>query len=475
MDARTPRTAPKRRLLWGLSGRLLVLTTLFVMLAEVLIYIPSIANFRNTWLQDKLGAARIAAMVIEATPDETLPEALTRDVLDSIGARAIALRIKGTRRLIASDDMPPMVSAQYDLRQPDRLMAVVESFDTLVFGGDRMIRVVGHAAMGGDFVEVVLPDAPLREAMIRFSINILLLSLFISAITASLVFLTLRAQIVRPVQQLTRQLAEFAEHPEDQTSRGRPSTRQDEIGEAEVAMERMRAIVSRHLQQKERLAQLGLAVAKINHDLRNMLASAQLISDRLAEIRDPSAQRFVPKLITALDRAIAFAESTLTYGKASERAPVLRALHLRAQVEEVAHTIGLDSHATVRWENRVPESLEVAADPEHLFRILANLLRNAVQALEGAAREGSLEPLCITVSAAATGGQHCIDICDNGPGVPGPVRQRLFEAFTGSQRPGGTGLGLAIASDLVRAQGGTLTLLDSQTGAHFRIALPARI
>src|SRR5881227_1650560 len=83
----------------GLSGKLLVLTILFVMIAEVLIYVPSMANFRVNWLKDRLASAHTAALVLDAVPPRgTVPEGLTRRILEDVGAKAIAMKMGNTRR-----------------------------------------------------------------------------------------------------------------------------------------------------------------------------------------------------------------------------------------------------------------------------------------------------------------------------------------------------------------------------------------
>jgi len=465
-------SAPRRG--WrklGLSSRLLLLTLLFVMIAEVLIFVPSVANFRNVWLGDRLAAARTAALVLEAAPDEALPEELIRQLLQNVGVETIALRVKGARRLLAVNDMPPMVGATFDFQSMNAGRAIAESFGILLSGGGRTIRVIDRAALDGDIVEIVLRERPLREAMLRFSGNILALSLVISGITAALVFLTLRRLIVRPVERLTRSIARFAERPEDQTRLMRPSGRTDEIGAAETAVAGMQQALSQQLKQKQHLAALGLAVSKINHDLRNMLAAAQLISDRLGAVKDPTVQRFAPKLVQTLDRAIAFCQSTLTYGRADERPPRLETLRPHALLEEVRGLTEMGADPSIAWENRIPLGVTLRSDPEHLFRIFANLCRNAIQAMEGAP-SGGQHRLTVTYKADARG--HAFEVRDTGPGVPLAVREKLFEAFRGSARSGGTGLGLAIAFDLARALGGSIELVDrAQGGACFRLILPA--
>src|SRR3712207_4956264 len=295
---------------FGLSARLLLLTILFVMIAEVLIYVPSIASFRLTWLNDRLAAARIAAMVLDAAPEESLPEEMEMRLLQGVGARAIALRGGGRRSLLAAGEMPPEVAKSVDLRSVDRVELVRDAFETLFDPTDEPIRVVG-AGMGVDFVEIILDQRPLRNAMLDFSRNILFLSLLISAITASLVYFTLQWVIVRPVRRLTGNIAAFSGNPEDASRVIRPTHRADEIGMAEQALARMETALADELRQKRRLAQLGLAVSKINHELRNMLAAAQLLTDRLDRVSDDTAQRIAPRSFPPLTRALPSSRPTL--------------------------------------------------------------------------------------------------------------------------------------------------------------------
>ena len=199
---------------FGLSARLLGLTILFVMLAEVLIYVPSVANFRHNWLNDRLAAAQVAALVLDAAPDERLSEDLEARLLAGVGVEAIAVRGGGRRRLLATGEVPTQVAKTVDLREASWTTLVADAFDTLLFPAPEPIRVVG-TGMGVDFVEMVIDQKPLRDAMLEFSRNILLLSLVISGITASLVYLALQWVIVRPVHRLSDNIAAFAGNPED--------------------------------------------------------------------------------------------------------------------------------------------------------------------------------------------------------------------------------------------------------------------
>ena len=455
----------------GLSGKLLVLTILFVMIAEVLIYVPSIANFRLNWLQDRISSAYTAALVLEVTPN--VPETLTKQILDSIGARAVALKMGQQRRLLAVSDMPPAVDHEIDMRNVSWYRAIINAFDTLLSTDNEVMRVVGPAPMGGEFVEIVVDEAPLRKAMLRFSVNILLLSLLISGITAALVFLALHYMFVRPLRHMTANMMAFHGQPENPASIIVPSGRQDEIGMAERELAAMQRDLALMLQQKNRLAALGLAVSKINHDLRNLLTTAQLFSDRLSSLPDPRVQRFAPKLMRALERAIAFCESTLSYGRAQETPPDRRMIALEPLVEEVRETLGLGPDTPIRWIDAVERGLTVDADPDQLFRILLNLARNAVQALEGRAAEDPGRDQ-VRITGRREGAVVVIEVSDTGPGISDNAREHMFEAFQGSTRTGGTGLGLAITAELARAHGGDIRLVEGTLGATLRVTIPDR-
>jgi signal transduction histidine kinase len=466
-----PETPGHTRL--GLSGKLLVLTILFVMLAEVLIYVPSIANFRLNWLNDRLSAAYTAALVLEAAPREAVPDSLAKQILDSIGAHAVAMKMGTQRRLLAASDMPLTVDRQIDMRNMMWWRSVMDAFDTLFDTNSEVMRVMGHAPMGGEYVEIVLDEDPLRRAMLAFSRNILLLSLLISGITATLVYLSLHYLFVQPLRRITANMMAFHGEPENPARVIVASGRKDEVGTAERELGAMQRDLATMLQQKNRLAALGLAVSKINHDLRNLLSSAQLFTDRLSSLQDPRVQRFSPKLMRALERAIAFCESTLSYGRAQEAPPDRKLLPLEPVVEEVRETLELDSDGPVRWVGAVERGLMVDADPDQLFRILLNLARNAMQALDSRATNDPGRDQ-IRITGRREGAVVVIEVSDTGPGISEKARDHLFEAFQSSTRTGGSGLGLAIAAELVRAHGGEIKLVEGTIGATFSLTIPDR-
>jgi len=222
------------------------------------------------------------------------------------------------------------------------------------------------------------------------------------------------------------------------------------------------------LRQKERLAQLGGAVAKISHDLRNILTTAQLFTDRIEGSADPMVARSAPKLVASISRAVHLCESTLTFGRAEEPPPRLTRFALRPLAEEVAEAEALAPDGPIAGLVDVPASLTIRADAEQLYRVLGNLVRNARQAIEATGQGGTIE-----ISGGETDADWWIRIGDSGPGLPPKAREHLFAAFQGGARKGGTGLGLAIAAELVRGHGGRLELSRSDAdGTEFVIHLP---
>ena len=361
------------------------------MVAEVLIYVPSIANFRLNWLNDRLAAAHTAALVLDAAPSGMVPESLAKQILNSIGARAVAMKMGTQRRLLAADNVPSQIEQDIDMRNVSWWRAIMDAFDTMLFSApDDVLRLVGPAPMAeGQFIEIVLDEAPLRKAMLTFSVNILLLSLVISGVTAMLVFFALHYLLVRPMGRITANMITFRADPENPARIIAESGRGDEIGTAEVELAAMQRELASMLHQKNRLAALGLAVSKINHDLRNLLASAQLFSDQLSTLPDPKVQRFAPKLMRALERAIAFCQSTLSYGAAQEPPPERKTIEVGPLIEEVHEALGLGLDVPIRWIVSVERGLTMEADHDQLFRVLVNVARNARAGAGGARRARS--------------------------------------------------------------------------------------
>ncbi|MAS06062.1 MAG: histidine kinase [Ahrensia sp.] len=458
---------PGRRL----SAKILLLTILFVMIAEVLIFVPSVANFRMTWLAGKVNTAAAASVLIASDADLELPLKAQDDVLMATGAMAIALKLGERSRFIRLSETMPDIHSEVNVSEFSAFSAIRDTFDTLLFGGDRYVRAYGPIGDSDNMIELILPDQPLRAAMLIYARNVAVLSLIISLITASLVFLAINRIAIRPIRRMTRAMLTFRMMPEDPHAVIVPSGRNDELGIAERELASMQGQLQETLKNRKRLADLGLAVSKINHDMRNILASAQLMSDRLSSVSDPAVQRFTPKLVRTLDRAVAYSENVLSYGRAGESAPNRRRVKLAPIISDVEELLGIDPASGIEFSVNIPEGFELDADSEQLFRVLMNLCRNSVEAMRADTDPATVRRLSIT--AARMGTTALIGVEDTGPGLPAKARENLFSAFRGSARAGGTGLGLAIAQELVRAHGGTLELREDRgIGAHFEIRLP---
>ena len=459
-------------LLRGLSGKVLALTILFVMLGEVLIFLPSIANFRIQWLKGRVAQAEIAALAAEAAPDRILSSDLRTEILKGAGVLVVSLTRGNKRQLILRSEGDHMIDASYDLRTTRWLDAITDAFGTMLQTGPRVIGVIDYPPnMSGDIIEVALLEEPLRKAMYGYGFNILILSVILSLIVASMVFAALNIVLVRPMKRLTRNMLFFRQNPEDLSRVMVPSGRRDEIGLAERELHDLQTELASMLQQKSRLAALGLAVSKVSHDLRNMLSSAHLISDRLSMAEDPTVKRFAPKLISSLDRAIDFLSQTLKFGRAQEPPPARERLKLRDLADEVIDSTVVQASSRVVLFNQVPADTLIDADREQLNRVLTNLLRNAIQALEGL--EDNTAEGHVTVRSWREGSVVTVEIKDNGPGIPERVRPRLFEAFQSAAKSGGVGLGLAIASELIRSHGGEIRLHSTGPGGTvFHVVVP---
>jgi len=452
----------------SLSGRFLILTTVFVMLAEVLIFVPSIARFREDFLLNRLERAQIASLALLA--DDMLADELEAELLANAGVYNVVLRRDEVRQLMLSSPIPGDVSKTFDLREAGPWVLIRDAMLRLFTPENEIIRVIGQPVRdAGLLIEVTMDTAPLRMAMIDYGLRILGLSFVISIITAFFLFLAVRVVLVRPIKSVVGYMQRYARAPEDARGIISPRSKVTELREAEEALQMLQTDLTHALKQRERLAQLGGAVAKVSHDLRNILTSAQLFTDRLEASEDPLVRRMAPKLVNSITRAVSLCESTLAFGRAEEPAPTLTMVRLRNVAADVvvSEALAVDD-ARIEIRNEVPEDMVIRADPEQMFRVLMNLVRNARQALVASGQPGQ-----IAVSAREDEGAWLIDIEDTGPGLPPRAQENLFTPFQGGVRKGGSGLGLAISQELVRGHGGELVLRRTgPEGTTFEIRLP---
>jgi signal transduction histidine kinase len=448
----------------GLSARLLILTIFFVMLSEVLIYAPSIGRYRLVYLQDRIAMAHLASLGVTAPGEGQVSQELLKELLDHARAHGIVLRRPASKALILATDMPPRIDATFDLRKTSFFGLIGQAFIALARNDNRAIRVIGVPPRSSDvIVEAVIDEAPMRAEMIDFSERILALSVAISLITASLVYLSLQWLFVRPMLAVTESMISFRRNPEDARHLMVPSGRRDEIGDAQHELAEMQQGLRQALQQKARLAALGTAVTKINHDLRNILATAQLVSDHLATTDDPNVKRIAPTLLSAIDRAIKLCSHTLGFVQTGTPSAEMTRFTLDGLVAEIDADLVANTARQVTLRNLVDHGFDLFADRDQMYRVLSNLILNAFEA--GAD--------IITVRAGTADDMVEITVADDGPGLPPKVIDNLFQPFSGSVRAGGTGLGLAIARDLLRGHGGDIVLVRTgEEGTVFRLCLP---
>lgn len=453
-----------------LSGRFLLVMLLFGLLAEVLVFVPSVARFREEYLLTRLERAQIASLALLAS-DGAIGDKLAEELLNTAGVYNVVLRRDAVRELVLSSPVPGPVSETYDLRSPSMVVLMRDALAAMFSQDGAVIRLVGDPVQeAGLLIEVTMGADSLREGLRAYALRILWMSGIITLATAMLIFFTVKGLMVNPVRRVVASMAAFGKAPEDARHIITPNARVVELREAEEALQHMQEDLTQALRQKERLAQLGGAVARISHDLRNILSTAALFADRMETSSDPAVTRAAPKLLNSLSRAVNLCESTLAFGKAEEPPPRLQDFPLRPVVEELIESEKMAGASTgaVEFLVDVPAGLSLRADPEQLFRVLGNLVRNARQALEATGKPGTVE-----ISAREGDDGLVIRVIDTGPGLPPRARENLFAAFQGGARKGGTGLGLVIAAELVRGHGGRLELVRSdEEGTEFRLWLP---
>ncbi|WDI30278.1 HAMP domain-containing sensor histidine kinase [Hyphococcus flavus] len=463
----------------SLSTKLLILIVLFIFFAEFVVLVPSIAKQRHDWFSMRIEEAYLASLALEGPRKEPLDEDTLRQLFSTANILGVTINNDDMRMLILAPEINPHGSPdikQVFLEEQGPLSLIKNAWATMFSRGDRLIQATGAPRFASDQkVNIIVSQRALRNDMHAYAANILGLSLIISTLTAGLVYWALNRIIVRPVKNLTANITAFEADPESHGGILQPSDRKDELGAAEKSLAAMETSVLNLLNERRRLAALGAGISKISHDLRNILASAQLMSDRLSKSDDPSVRKLTPRLLSALDRAITLSRDTLTFGRMEPSALDKSNFSLSALVDEV-----LDDTAAIgiAAKNTISDELMIVADRTQLYRSLFNIARNSIEAMQpeppndtSTNSEEIVGELSFT--AKAQEGFIQIIISDTGPGLPEHALQVLFEPFKGSRKPGGSGLGLAIASEVIRAHGGALKLKKSDNnGASFSISLP---
>ncbi|MGC9269771.1 sensor histidine kinase [Acidiphilium sp.] len=464
-----PAATRPRRARHSLSARLLWLTVAVTLIVEVMILLPSLGRERIAWLTNRVTEAHLAALTVSTAPHGVVDLSTRNELLRLSGTEAIRL-VEGGRSILV---LPPRgtvhAEGQINIAHETLIGSMFRAVAVLMNLEPTDILVTSPSPLQkGVIVQIVVHNPILADHLRRYVEHIAALSVAIALLTGLMVFLALDRLLVLPMRRLTESIATFRADPEHAAPLAMPPRkrfRDDEIALAASELASMQTELRAALWRNARLAALGTAVAKISHDLRNILASALLVADRLSGSTDPGTRRAATTLVTAVERATELVTKTLTFAREGPPALLRAAFPLADLVGEVAEQVTAQAE-TVTIKADIPAGLAPPLDRSQMFRALFNLTRNAAEA--GASH--------ITVRARCDGAMVTIDIEDDGPGLPEQARANLFRPFTGSARRGGTGLGLAIARDLVRAHGGDLDLVaTSAHGTLFRITLPTEM
>ena len=467
LEAATSTTPTEFKPKDGLTARLLTIGAGFILLTEALFFLPTMASLRDEWIVSRLNTAEIVALAGTAPDSDGLMGGRTSELVRAAEIQSVTI-VQNDVRLLVMGTPPKGTIIDIDPEAQTIGRSLSGVLEAYAAPEGRYLRIVGRPQTNAAIkLEVIVAEAPLKDSLMRSTWQVLLASLALSLTIGALIYAALADGFVRPMRRLTRAIARFSTAPTDASRALVPSGRNDEIGQAEVAFSAMQDTVRQAFIQKDRLAQLGLAVSKISHDLRHSLGAAQLVSERLASVDDPVVRATAPRLERALQRAVNLAQSTLAFGKAQERPPETELLYLSDALDDAAEEAlaGL----TVPCHHQVPNDLQVEMDGEHLHRILTNLIRNAAQAIAQSGKPGSIH-----AHAAVEGDRIDLHVVDTGPGLPKRVQDNLFMPFAGSGLTGGTGLGLAIARELARLNGGDIVLASTgPSGTDFIVQVSA--
>lgn len=446
----------------SLSARVFWLIAGIILLVAFVAVMPGLSLDRQNWLRDRVIQAHLAAMSIKdgAGPaDPALRDTLLR-LSDSV---AISLKSGNTEISLLPDTMPAQ-SAAIDLDQESPITRLWRADLDLLGLAPPFARIAVTYPGSAARLEVTISRRELTRDLRRSMARSAEIAVVLAAVTASLVFAALDRLLVRPMRIITASIAGFRRSPGHSGLGGLKwlSARgDDEIALAARELAAMQDELRAVLWRNARLAALGTAVNTINHDLRNILASALMTAGRLQHHEDPKVQRAANILVTAIERAVDLVSRTKDFAQEGPPAVTRSAVGLHELVNEVADML-LAADASVTFENRVPPGLVLPLDRSQIYRVLVNLLRNAMEA--GAS--------LISLQAERIGGIDALTVADNGPGLPPKIVSNLFQPFIAAGRNGSTGLGLAIAHDLIRAHGGDLTLRKTgPEGTIFVLAL----
>ncbi len=454
---------------WGprsLSARVFWLTVSIIFVVDILVMMPGLGQEWRSCLKNRVMLAELAATLIPPQTANNPSDAQTRAAVSALsGMQAISLIGNGGEIALLPENsglrQDPVVvldhaGAWQSIWQADR--------DVLGICAPYVPVIAAFPLRSDTRIEVVMAQAPVMARLRNYAVQMVIFSLTVALITGGLVYAALNHLLVKPMRIMTASVVAFRRDPEYarlSSLKWLSRRGEDEISRAARELVIMQEELRTALWRNAQLAALGTAVAKISHDLRNILASALLVAGRLQEASDPPIRKAAVSLISSMERAVEMVSRTVV--ESGEPPPVSRSpVVLRDLVAEVSAFIR-EGENGLAIDNLVPGSLVLPLDRNQIYRVLVNLLRNAAEA--GASH--------VSLAVEEEAGVTQMVVADNGPGLPRKALSGLFRPFVGSGREGGTGLGLAIARDLVRAHGGDLLLRNTgPSGTEFVMSLP---
>jgi signal transduction histidine kinase len=450
---------------------MLWLTIGIVLTTEALAFAPGVARERQRWIADKFAQADLAILLVSGSPGGEVDAQTREALLRRAGVNEIHLIDSGKQLVGVGPQTPPGDLAKIDLRRESWFAGVARALATLTSDGTGVMSIADQSPFTvGTALELVVPETGLKETLWRFTVYYAVLSLLIASINGAMVYFALVFFLVAPMRRITHSIRAFRSDPErvrPLDPRGVTMLPDDEMAFASREIAAMQSALSMVLGRNARLVSVGTSVAKIGHDLRNVLAPALLMSERLETHPDPTVRRAGEVIMGSVERASELVGQTLKFVRESPAPLAAVRFPLAPLVEEAFSTVGVSTGCRMRHE--VGQDLHVNADPNQILRVLVNLIRNAAEA----GSHNLIVRLAGEAYARPAASQVAIDVVDDGDGLPVSVRETLFRPFTRSTKPGGSGLGLAIAHDLIHANNGEMTLEYSGPGGTlFRLTLP---
>ena len=435
-----------------LTRQIVSFVFLCLAVAEILIFIPSASHFQYRWFEtqwqhflvqfDKQSESDITTLQASYQA-QARQSAITFHTPEFVcwsddGAHITAIGEKP--EIITSLDL-----ADYHLRHIFMAISIISG------GGPDTVMVFDSRQ--DSLFKASWSTSLIRAELQNYALRILGLTFVIGLIIIAPLYYFLSAKFVKPLRVMTKHMEEFAADPSQLREPINLNHISGEISEIGAALSAMTEDVRRALRHQERLADIGEATAKINHDLRNILMSATLVTDILMASDDPKIQRVAPHIERAISDAASMTQNMMDYlSEPQTESP--SDFTLSDMVENLSH----DTKLKVKLHGA--DALH--GTPAIFYRLLLNLARNA--------RAAQAQTLTIDIWRA--GHFAVIDISDDGPGIAPELKAHIFSAFY-SGRKSTTGLGLAIAKDLAIAMGGDLRLSRSSAhGSEFRLSVP---